>query len=187
MPSLEDRGQREREGRSIQDGRCCMIDGAAARDGASITAPYIRRGRWARPVRSCRCDCCSRATRSAGRRLAARPCTSSPPCPRARRPRSAHTRLRAKVARWRDGRAAGRQPRGAAAGATVAAPRRGTPWGCLTTSATRGDAGAAGERGPRASLPDLHLEVGGREHLHELRVGLGGEGRVDLVRVKGER
>ena len=109
MPSLEDRGQREREGRSIQDGRCCMIDGAAARDGASITAQYIRRGRWARPVRSCRCDCCSRATRSAGRRLAARPCTSSPPCPRARRPRSAHTRLRAKVARWRDGRAAGRR------------------------------------------------------------------------------
>ena len=43
----------------------------AARDGASITAPYTRRGRWARPGRSCRCGCRSRATRSAGRRPAA--------------------------------------------------------------------------------------------------------------------
>ena len=60
---------------------------------------------------------------------------------------------------------------------------RGEAWGWLTTSATHGDAGTARERGARASLPDLHLEVGGREHLHELRVGLGREGRIDLVKV----
>jgi hypothetical protein len=42
-------------------------------DGASITAPCTRRGRWVRPGRSCRCGCRSRATRSAGRRPAARP------------------------------------------------------------------------------------------------------------------
>lgn len=46
----------------------------------------------------------------------------------------------------------------------------------------RARAGAARQRGSRATLPHLHLQVRGREHLHELRVGLRREGGVHLER-----
>ena len=113
----------------------------------------------------------------ANRRPAGRQCRSSRPCPRARRPRSVRRRLHGgwwQRAWRRQGVAAWGAGRGGPSGAAPCWPHVLPPR--TVASATR-------EHRPGASLPHLHLEVGGREHLHELRVGLGGEGRIDLVRV----
>ena len=50
----------------------------------------------------------------------------------------------------------------------------------MTGHQGRAGSGAAGEGRARTPFPDPHHEMRGREHLHKMHVGFGGEGRVHL-------